>query len=393
MTDFQKGLILLIKSALNEEHQEVPQNFDFKKALEVAKKHQISIMLYYGAVNSGVAENSPELQELFNSVCVAIAITSRQTFRIKTIFSAFEKNGIDYMPLKGINLKSIYPKPEMRTMSDADILITEKDYNEKVKGIVEEMGYTEVEETDHELKWKISGLFLELHKRIIPSYNKDFYRYFGDGWRLAKNQDGHRFYMNNEDEYIYLFTHLAKHYRNGGIGIKHFTDLWVYKKKYPNMDFEYIYRELEKLDLLEFFKNTEQVIAVWFEGKEPTEKTDFMTDYVFASGAYGTNDSRSAAELVMDKHTNDESLKTTSARRIFNMFFLPYKGMCIKYPILIKKPILMPIYWFVRWFEIIFVNKRTVSEIGNAVNNASTKNIQSFSDSLEYVGLKFNFKE
>ena len=49
----QKGIITLVRSALNGESLSLPNDFDLEAAVAVAKKHQISVMLYYGALNCG----------------------------------------------------------------------------------------------------------------------------------------------------------------------------------------------------------------------------------------------------------------------------------------------------------------------------------------------------
>jgi len=49
-----------------------------------------------------------------------------------------------------------------------------------------DLGYEELYESDHELVWNHDLMRIELHKRLIPSYNKDYYQYYGDGWQLAK---------------------------------------------------------------------------------------------------------------------------------------------------------------------------------------------------------------
>ena len=64
--------------------------------------------------------------------------------------AAFEKNGIAHMPLKGILMKQLYPRPDMRIMGDADILIRVEQY-EKIKPLLEELGFAEKLESDHEL--------------------------------------------------------------------------------------------------------------------------------------------------------------------------------------------------------------------------------------------------
>ena len=55
-----------------------------------------------------------------------------------------------------------------------DILIRPEQYD-RIVPILEQLNFREKNETDHELVWIHDDLYLELHKRLIPSYNKDFY--------------------------------------------------------------------------------------------------------------------------------------------------------------------------------------------------------------------------
>ena len=48
------------------------------------------------------------------------------------------------------------------------------------------------------------------------------------------------------------------------------VDIWLYNKAYPNMDCEYIEKELKKLKLYDFYLNVCETLKVWFEEKEPT---------------------------------------------------------------------------------------------------------------------------
>lgn len=388
----QQGILVLIKSGLTGEKAVLPEGFEFANSIEIAKKHQISTILYYGALNCRVSQELPEMQKLFLSVCQNIACSEQQMHEINNIFSAFSKAEIEYMPLKGTLLKKIYPKSEMRTMSDADILIRMAEY-EKIRDIMLDLGFAEGEVTDHEIKWHKPWLYVELHSRIIPSYNKDYYAYFGDGWRLAKKCDGTRYSMTDEDQMIYLFTHLAKHYRNGGIGIKHMTDLWVYKSKIENLNEAYIAEELQKLQLSKFYKNIMYTLDVWFADSKTIHMTDFITDFIFESGAYGTKKNRIIADGVKTAKVSDRSAVASRFKRICDMIFLPYSGMCIKYNILKRIPVLLPVFWGVRWCDTLLNKRKNLDKLTVSINDMTVKNIESFSDALNYVGLDFNFKE
>jgi len=392
MTDFQKGVVNLIKSALCSTKEDLPAGFDFSEAYALGKSHQILPLLYYGAVNSGIKLDSQMKALLENATMQNVLVNQKQMYLVKVVFAAFEKNEISYMPLKGTLLKGVYPKPEMRPMSDADILIKEEEYD-KISSVLQGLGFKEKYESNHELVWKKSVLTLELHKSLIPTYHKDYYNYFGNGWKLAKERiDNFGYKMKYEDALIYNFTHMAKHYRAGGIGIRHIIDVYMCFPKESQLDYNYVKAELKNLKLWEFFCNVLDTVKVWFGEKESNEKTDFITDYIFSSGSYGTAERQNIGEALKSAKNIGSSEKVMSKRRI-SLVFPSYKAMCLRNPVLKKCPPLLPVMWVVRWFELLIFGRDTIKRQTRNLKKVTAENIDSFEDSLKFVGLEFNFEE
>ena len=392
MPDIQQtGILLLLKSALINEKCKLSENFDFSKGIKTAKKHNVSAMLYYGAVISEVSCNTNALQELFNITALSMSVSENQTFELERIFSAFEEKGIDYLPIKGTVLKKLYPKPEMRVMGDADILINPEQYD-VICSTMASLGFEKGTESDHEIKWQSHSLYLEFHNRIISPKSRDYFEYWKNPWEKAINVSGHRYKFSDEDDFIYILTHLAIHYRAGGIGIKHFTDIFVYLRSKPELDFEYIERELKKIRLYDFFCNIKKLLSVWF-GEEPGDAvTDYMTEYIFSSGCFGTYERNALASAVKSKQKLGSS-KKARIREIKNVIFLPYKGMCAKYPILKKMPFLLPFMWIIRIFTVLLLKRKRLEALDVRINTVTEKNIDDYHLSLRLVGLDFNFKE
>lgn len=232
----------------------------------------------------------------------------------------------------------------------------------------------------------------ELHKRLIPSYNKDYYEYYGDGWRLAELKSNYRYDMRDEDNYIYLFTHYAKHYRDGGIGIRHMTDLYVFAAAHSELDYGYISEELKKLRLFEFYKNTRHTLDVWFCGVKPDNMSDFITAKIFGSGSYGTYDAHILSAAVKSSKSVG-SAKAVKIKRLVNAVFLPYNQMCNKYPVLIKLPFILPIMWAVRIFDVLIFKRNRIKAEQNALNYITDEKMNKYQNELTYVGLDFNFRE
>ena len=208
----QKGIITLLKSAVTGEKYQLPEAFDLDAAFPEIKRHKIYPLAFQGAVTCGVSRSHPVMQQLFQRYCRDLLTSEGQMREIQRLCRMFDKNDIDYMPLKGCNMKKRYPKPELRLMGDADILIREEQYPQIVP-IMESLGFVFQCESDHELIWKSSGLYLELHKRLVPSYHKDLSPYFEGCWDRSVISEGRCHVMTPEDEWLYLFTHFATHFR------------------------------------------------------------------------------------------------------------------------------------------------------------------------------------
>lgn len=387
----QKGIVALIRSGITGEKLTLAQDFDLEQAYPELVRHQIQPLGYLGAVQCGAAKELPAMKKLFQTYYRCLLYSEGQLKMIQRICSAFDHAEIDYMPLKGCNLKYLYPKPELRLMGDADILIRPEQYD-RIRPIMLELGFSEQGESDHELIWHTEQLHLELHKRLIPSYNEDYHRYFEDGWKLAKVRSGTRYEMSKEDEFIYIFTHFAKHYRDGGIGCRHVADLWVYRRAYPELDGEYITAELEKLQLLEFYRNMQQLLRVWFEGAAEDEKTRFITDFIFGSGSWGDAETHVVSAGAKSAKAMG-SAELGQVRRALIMAFPNLTAMKQRYPVLKKMPFLLPLFWPVRWVTAVLFRRENIRRQGRDLAMVTPEKIQTYQQALSYVGLEFRFKE
>ena len=383
----QRGILLLLKSAITQQPQELPEGFDMEAAYPLIRQHHMAALCYDGAVRCGVPRQHPVMQEMFRSYCKMLAVSEGQMRQISRIYAAFDANGIDYMPLKGCNMKALYPKPELRTMGDADILIRVEQYDQIVP-VMEGLGFVEAREGEHEYVWKSSQLYLELHKRLMPESVKDYDAYFGVGWEAAKRILGHRYAMTVEDTYIFLFVHFAKHYRAGGIGCRHLVDLWIYCRENPDMDEAYVQAEMEKLQLLAFYQNTKRLIAMWFEDAQGDERTAFMTTYVFESGSFGSSENMILSHAVRDyAHTGQRS----RLAYLFSSVFPPVKHAQKRYPLLKKAPWLLPAVWIIRLFRAAFMERKSVRKTVRELKILKQDRVDARQEMLRYVGLDYNF--
>lgn len=385
MDALQKGTLALIRAAVTGEASSLPQGFSIDQAADMIRRHKITGLAYEGAVKCGIDKQCSTMQEMFQRYYADIIRHNRQMQLLKQLEEAFQANGIDYLPLKGTILKPLYPQPAARVMGDADILIRMEQY-ERIKPVMESIDFKEGKQSDHELVWSKAPLYLELHKRMMPSYTSDFFEYFEKAWDRAIPEQGSRFTFRPEDHFIYLFVHYAKHYRREGIGIRQPVDLWVFQRAYPDMDISYIEKELLGLNLVAFFKYTQQMLGVWFDGKKEDERTSFMSNYIWNSGSWGTSESAQIFRGAKAEKVTGSRLKGKISY-LLQVIFPPTRILVQRYPILEKSPWLLPVLWPVRWVSALLFRRNNIRKYRKIINNRSAKKIDAFLNALDYVGL------
>lgn len=386
----QIGLMLLVRSAILHKPETLPEDFSLARALPLIKRQQITSIALEGAFLCGIDAQTPEMQELTQNSCALFVLSDRQMNEVASITRLFDDHQIDYMLLKGINLKKMYAEPHLREMADADIFIRVDQYG-KIRKLLKEQGYVSGSETDHELHWDSANLHFELHKRLIPGNNKLYASYYENAWdkahRVSENSSEYAF--SAEDELIYYTAHFAKHYRDGGIGSKHMIDLWLFFRAHPDLDLTYVRNELDKMSLKVFFDNVTKTLDVWFADGEQTPETQTILNVVTSSSAFGNGKMHYIAASARYSSATG-STKSGRRQRIRYLFFPPAEAMKRQFPVLYKAPILLPIFYVVRWFDALVNKRKTVKERYLEAKTVTPQVIEDYRSQLAAVGLEFD---
>lgn len=388
------GIITLLRSAINGEALPLPAEFEIDKACPVLYEEQLVGMALQGAVRCGIPRSHPAVRRLMALFCKDVSRSKLQMQQLNRLYSLFESNGIDYMPIKGAVIKALYPQPEMRIMGDADILIRQEQYP-RIRELLLEFGMQEDDVSDHRYTWHNDNLELEMHRRLIPSQNTDFYRYYGDGWKLAQKEgDGTVRRMRTEDHFVYLLVHFAKHYRVCDVSAKHICDFWVYRKAYPNMDETYIREQVAELHLTEFYLNILDVIAWWFTGTEPTPAAEVITDTVLYGSPYSVEESNALVSII--RRTNRTgSVKKSQRQFLLHRIFPNAGALSARFPVLKRCPVLLPVFWIVRWVSAIFSREQRQRglEYSRGILDSNQEKVAEYERNLRQAGLGFNFPD
>ena len=99
MNIHQRGLLILLKSAVSGLKLELPEGFDpeSEEVSEIVSKHKIVTLFYQGAVNCGVDPKSPYMTRVFSEYYKFMLYSEKQMKLVQSLFNAFDENGIDYV--------------------------------------------------------------------------------------------------------------------------------------------------------------------------------------------------------------------------------------------------------------------------------------------------------
>lgn len=359
MRELEEYLAELVKAQLEKRvASDLPEGITVEQIMQIAQQNQMKYLLL-GALVRVENVSEEEKASLRPIIMHSIYRTALQVQELRELESAFEAAGIMNQPMKGAVMKFVYPSPEMREMGDIDMLI-EQQVADKAYEILQERGYTMVESIKHhDIFKKPPFLVVEAHRAMYDkTVDRNQYGYFKNFSRTtAKEGCTYTQVFGKEDFYVYMMSHMAKHFYQMGCGIRHLVDIYVYLNKYGNsMDREYLDAELDKCGILTFTKRMEELASAWLEGKEKTQLQKETFAYMLNSGIYGKDENG-----IWNKFAEEKKSKKEVGRLKLKMwyFFPPLHYMSEYYSYLEEKPWLLPWAWFVRGVSGLFHKKGT----------------------------------
>ena len=317
----------------------------------VSKKHDLAHIVGY-VLSSSQVEIDEDIRKTFEKVANMAAFRYvKRSYELDAIKGALSSAQIPFLPLKGSVISEYYKEPWLRTSCDIDVLVKKEDLEKAKCAIIDTLGYElQPSSTMHDVSlMSPSGVHLELHFELKEELFKESKAlteiWQGDGILPASDYE---YKMTNEMFLFYHIYHMAKHFQNGGCGIKPILDLWIIKNK-MGYDEEKAIALLQDEGYLLFYKNALDLMDVWLDGKEHTLVTKNMERYILNGGVYGSTEQN----IVMAQNKRGGVLKN-----LWHRIFMPYKLLVIKYPSLKKCPPLYPVYLIIRWFGALFGRNR-----------------------------------
>lgn len=287
LSQLKKTWIYLVSCVLNNEQpdRELVLKTDPRQLYTLAKAHSMLAVTAFALNKIGIRE--PNFEQAKTKALRKLALFEIER---KKIFDALNNAEIWHCPLKGIILKDCYPMYGMREMTDNDILCDPEKMDD-IKLIMEELGYecASFGECNHDIYSKPPCLEFEMHRSLFLRTEMPLCAdYFDDVKNKLIAAGKYEYRFTDEDFYIYILAHEYKHFSHRGTGMRSLMDVYVFLNAHPNLDWNYINTELQKLKLTEYEKHSRNLAQKVFKNEALSEDETEQLMMYMDSSVYGT---------------------------------------------------------------------------------------------------------
>ena len=330
----------------------------------VSKNHDLAHVVAVALKKHGLMKHDKFSKKYVKQMHAALMRYESIKHEQNQIYQVFEKEGITFVPLKGSVIRKYYPDRWMRTSTDIDILVKEKELEKAKAALKKKLEYAEGRQRYHDVSmYAPSGVLLELHFQITENM-KNIDKSLKKVWNYVKPMEEGRYRSVMTPEYLlfHSYAHMVYHFVNGGCGVRFVVDSWILEHSltYDEAVFWKLCKE-SKIDT--FVESVRKLARIWFADEKHNDMSKKMQTYIITGGVFGTMETK-----VMARKTQTAG----HYRYLLTRVFIPYQEFCSSYPILEKMPWLYPYYAVKRLFKIF--NKQIAR---NAVQEIQmNKNIQ-----------------
>ena len=387
MVDLNKLFLCMIRSEVfgKEPEPDIKKHLNddtISELFTLSVKHDLSCIIISALDRMGVLDDSEDAKKKRKKIMVSALRDGQKEHAMKTVSDIFEENEIPYLPLKGAVIRHLYPQTWMRTSCDIDVLIHESDAQKAIDKLCQNGFERKEDQTKHDYSLETpGGVNFELHYVLttqgrLPEADE----ILSSVWDYAQTtESGFKYSMTTEMFLLYHVVHMAKHFFNGGCGVRPFIDLKLLQQK-MNFNIDVLNELMDRANIRRFYECVSNLCDVWFDEETHNALTEQIESFVFTGGVYGTRSNSAKIKAAR----GDSSFKV-----FFKLVFLSPSDLSIVYPELKKHPKLFLFYQVKRWFRIFNRNKRMkVKSLTHARNSVVQSDIDATSSLLKSMGLK-----
>lgn len=295
--------------------------------------------------------------------------TKKESYATK-LLNALKAENITVVVLKGLAYKSLYPYPELRKMSDLDLLVPEGSL-EKVYEIAKNVGNVTDDKEVHHFTIG-STLNVETAVNLYPDRaNSLFDEYLindeisSDAFCKFSFYDDEFYTLSPTHNLLYCAYHMFKHFVFGGVGARQMCDFALLISEFKGeIDWRYVWVQSHKAKMTKFVYSLVRIADVFFGvdvfsvyetcSERVDDETvgevwcDMLEGGVFGVSAHEREIARSIVFRKIRQRNGGESYSGLRA------VFPPLSYMQREFPYVNSIPVLLPIAWIHRLVKFVF---------------------------------------
>ncbi len=349
----------------------------------------------------------PETQRVLkNKMLERGMYTDKLLFDADAFVDKLHEAGVECLILKGPYLRRLYPHPYLRQMSDVDLFVREED-RESALAIAERLGYTlefsDIGDTTVNIGIPKSG-FLELHSIALDSvsYVAGTDPMFTSPWSYARPDpelSRHGLFLHDEECFIFVVQHFAKHMEFKGAGLRMLLDVAL-MSRLESVDWASVQARMEVLSLKHFTDVLFALAGRYLdveppEGWTPVHVSDEMITETLYYLLNRDNPGYSAESITsLNIRRRRSVVKGARVRFFFRQAFPSVKRMRGKrqYAYLKACPVLLPAAWVHRAVYVVFKEHAALGELLRALLQRR-KVVDSKRSMLSWLGISRLFDD
>lgn len=373
-------LISMVRARMNGQELPKPDPARLAAIALIAREHKLEPFVYQWLMELPQQEG-PVLRELAPGAYRAIYRDAQFDFVRLQIAQVLAEHGIDHVFMRGVCLKENYPDPTLRTMSDIDILVKASDFSRIRKAMVALGAELCRGDGNHRTFRFPEGVTVEFHPNLIHC-SCPVGTLVNPGWQyVPEGQPAGEQIMTDEGFYINVMAHLANHFVAGGVGVRFVLDIWVCRHlRSPQMDRQWVEQELQRVGLLEFARNMEDLAEWWFSGGPETPVLQALADYIFSSGSHGEEDRAMLNAICL-------SPKKSRGSALWHKIFYPRQDLENRFDWVIGRPWLLPVAWIVRAWKALTGRWGKISRWSKGTRSFTNEEIEQQRELLRKFGI------
>ncbi|MFT4143441.1 MAG: nucleotidyltransferase family protein [Mobilitalea sp.] len=368
---------------------------DWYHLVEIAKQQNLLPLFNEGCVEYGKEFPLPQglQRECFEQSTRLIIWQAKRTSAFLSVYDKLAEAGLKPFILKGLICRSIYGSyADHRPSSDEDIYIKKEDFP-LTKKILTEQGFQmeQLEVTDKLLSQvqeisffnKEIDLLLEVHLNVMGNENSvrekmnTYFEAVHDNY-MSMEIDGHMIYtLNPTDHYLYLFLHFFKHFTLSGIGIRQVIDLFMFDKVYHNqIDWKVVEDRIQEVSAYKLYLDVMSIGKQYLGFSVDTYSGGYcvqtLLEDILEGGCFG-NESR---DYSLSANIATSAMNEHNKLRLLRVAFPESRNLIKGYPILFKRPYLLPFIWIVRLTKFVLYKGGTDKELLTKSLKIGNKRVQ-----------------